>query len=260
MNLIRATGTCNACYLDGHYYKAVLDDLNIPNSELPILLQLSHDNDGNIHNFSFDNNQRPIQPGRNNYLRLVISSETVKHSTLLIINDDTVTWWNPKRNHQTDFSKRLHAQIKTLVKEYILSSGTTRTVRELDIAVPHVNKCHGKSGYCTAYVLKYAICRELGVEFTPEIEGFIREVINRYPKPITDDIEYDFSPMGGLVGGLAGGLIGGAVAGTGGALTGALLGGVVGGSSRHSKSETKCTSKWKPQYQISSHSISESRI
>lgn len=240
MDLLQATGTCNVCYLDGSYFNAVLNDYGIPTSETPIVMNILHDDSGNVDNFTIDTSSRPVIPDRNNYFRLVVVSKTVRHSTLLIINNNTASWWNPKRSNDSSFSRRLHAQLKTLIREYVFSSGMSFNEIPININAEKKPNC----GFCNAYVLKYVLCTELGINFTPSVEGFMCEIIKKYPKPTTDDIEYDFSPMGGLVGAAAGGL----VAGPTGLLAGGLLGGLIAGHS-----------KWAPQYDTRSHSISESR-
>lgn len=254
MELLTASGDCNSNYLEGGYFDSVLSAHQIPHSEQPIILSLDYDIDGNVlaYQFTVDkpidyvNNSLPI------YIRLVIQSKLIRHSTLMIVVGEDVLWWNPRQYHQTQFSQRLHSQIKTLVREYIKNNGLTH-LEDIDHPVPsihHVLKDQ-LSGYCTAYVLKYALAHFMGL--SPDdgtITGFTREVENNYNTPLTSDIEYDFSPSGatsGLVGGaLVGGLIGGGPGLVAGATAGALFGGLF------SKHDT-IQSKWLPQYSTVMH-------
>lgn len=252
MELTNASGDCSSCYLEGEYYDSVLSSFGVPHHTKPIILHLEHNRNGDVSSYEFQvDGSEPTDQILPTYVRLVIQSNLIRHSTLLIIIGNDVLWWNPRQHHPTEFLQRLHAEIKTIIRDYISRSGL-KHLQDINLKVPSITKCgKGKSGFCTAYVLKYALCHFFGLDFdTGTITGFTREVENSYPSPSYSDIEYDFSPGGMATGVLGGGLIGGALAGGPGLLAGATAGALVSGI--FSKNDQ--TSKWIPQYTTRMHS------
>jgi hypothetical protein len=288
MDIINATGDCESCYLDGAYFAPVLRDFHVATPDTPIVMNVEHDEKGNVLRYEFADADKPVVQDRLNFIRIVIHSESIRHSTLMIVDPrlGTCSWWNPRDSHPTDFSRRLHSQLKTFVFEMMRRSGFT----PYEISVDGIE--HGSAprcqeyGYCTAYVLKYVISNVLGLHFNPSnIKGFVREIERRYEKEGERDVEYDFTPaftssnssafVGSIVGSNAldhndgaapalvgaglGGLAGGLVAGPVGLVAGGLAGGLVGAglSSAHDKQEgvpsKKIVCNWRPTYSPKHH-------
>lgn len=261
--LLTSTGKCKGCYLDGTYFNQVLEKAGAASSTSALTINLEHSTEGIVSKYQISSNITGFTPEVFNYVRVVVDTPTVKHSTLLIVNPVTSEcfWWNPRKGyHLTDFSKRLHSQVKTILFEYINSSGNYN-MKEIHVVVPNVirESCNneGKYGFCTAYVLKYALCHHLGADFTPSnIEGFVKGIEDNFPsvEEGEEDIEYDFSPGGAGLGVLGGVAIGGLLGGSAGAVAGGIAGGLF-GSGAFSKQE----SKWLPRHNIKSHSANECR-
>lgn len=275
MELISSKGNCKSCYLDGGFFAKILKENNQIASASPIIMKINHSEDGVIKDFEIRGSSDPLILGRINYYRVVLESPVIRHSMLLIVNPDNwkCMWWNPRKtagvvsrregtekpslrkDHPTDFGKRMHAQVKTILYDYIKKSAGPFSIEEITTEVPHVirDNCGGKYGYCTAYVLKMALCNSLGVKFdTSNITGFVKAIEEKYEPIESDDIEYDFSPMGAVAGGLGGAAIGGLVGGAGGLAAGGLIGGLAGGS-LFSKNDLH-KSNWLPRYNTTSYS------
>jgi hypothetical protein len=128
--------------------------------------------------------------------------------------------------------KEAHKEAKSLLMEYFDSIGFHHFVTIKEV-VPNIHSdgC-SRSGFCNAYILKYALDLYSNRGFDPSsIEKFSQDIERDYKMELPvgpPEIEFG-DGTAPLLGGLGGALVGGMVAGPGGALVGGLTGAAVGG-------------------------------
>ncbi len=243
MELLNGKGNCKSTHLDGIYFREILRENGIATSDKPIILAIHHDENDVLQSYCLEKDVGGSNHGKFYYYRVVIHSPRLRYSTLCIINPEELTceWWNPRKYD----SMRFHAQIKTIIYEYIRSLGDF-TIKEIEY------KIHEKHTFTTLYALKYALCHSFGIEFDHNnITGMMSVIEAKYPYVVTEDIEFDntrdspdnqnskIDNVGlGILGGAAvGGLLGG---GTG-MLAGGLVGGIVGANISSKNDDGVCT-------------------
>jgi hypothetical protein len=218
------------CYFDRRYFEIVLRDHGFTNLlSAPIYLTLTKTG------YSFDSNGVLSNLDRITFGCLVIRSEQINHTTLVIIDPKMkcCSWWNPCFSSSPimlEITRRAIEPIQLFFRDYEFY-----WIKELVEDVVMEN-CPDGSGFCNAYVLKYALDLHLDrdwnfsniVQFAHDVEKHYKHLL---PK---SNPEVEFGGPGGpgglLVGGLGGALVGGALAGPGGALVGGLTGATVGGA------------------------------
>jgi len=247
LNTYKNYPTTKSCYLDGKYFNRVFarypgliqEPLNITivkrrsykNLETYLELETyeSFEYSGHMNYTSIDQNL----PG---LLRVIINTPSGRHSNLLIINYESGTVYR----YEPDTTNNLyHDSINKLILEYL---GSYLNVDKIyDIPSPVVNnynpKCTSnqiKSGFCVAYVIKYAYDYLNGREYDPsDILKFSSAVETIYgPLVGAPDVEYglidgdqNLNKNNAMVGGLGGAAIGGLMMGT---PAGLLVGGLSG--------------------------------
>lgn len=197
--------------MDGRYFNKVLEEYEglIPN---PLYLTIT-DSDVQAKMESSHLTMDVL-----NVMRVVITTPKMRHSTLLVIDPCEMMywWWNPRVG---DSNLRLHTQCRLLIKQYMGKFGTFAE-RAIEEPIAH-------SGYCNAYVLKYALSLALGEEYEEgSIITFAREVEANYAVTGPPELEYEFG--GAAIGAIGGLILGGAIAGPLGLVVGGAAGAVAG--------------------------------
>ncbi len=238
----------SSCYLDGRYFNLVF--ANYPGLiKNPLIVQINDDSQNS--GVKLGAYMERTEPNNNdiNLIRVMVETITTdfvtdfagaapvrkmtgRHSNLLLVNNlkKRIYWFQPgEHGHQQKIQKMLLKYLSKYYPQYLL--------------VPMDPMFQGEetpgcttSGFCVAYVIKYAYDTLKAVEPKYEdIRKFTSKIENTYG--ILDhrnaDIEYglfgDDNKLGGvLLGGLGGAAIGTVV--TGGSPTGAIVGGIAGGT------------------------------
>lgn len=214
-----------SCYLDGRYFNKVLGDYEGTVLE-PLRIALA--NGGQQYNWALAD-IKITNPQLPQLMRLIISTPETKHSNLLVLDvmNKRLFRFEPYERNKMLYYNQVNQILAVLFPEYELFELAT------PISEPAVNMDCMKSGYCVAYIIKYALDYLGGNQYDPsDIKRFAQAIQSEYG-PLDErnpDIEYgDGSPLlGAGLGGLVGLGIGGAIAGPGGALIGGLGGGVLG--------------------------------
>lgn len=216
----------NSCYLDGRYFNAVF--CNHPGLIAnPLYIHI----DENMNVSSILPNSFFLKE-HIGLLRVIITSNTIRHSMLVILQDDI------KSAHIYDPDVHNNPNLHTIVVDSIIKYlSNFLNYKFFDVVTSHpmetpIIGCE-KTGFCNAFVIKYAYDFLNNVNFkASSIEGirkFMCAIESNYELPPgVPDIEYDWS--GSQIVGTAGG----AAIGAGiGALTfgwpGALILGGLGG-------------------------------
>lgn len=228
--------------MDRRYFEVVLLNNGCKTLLKPLYLTLIEDGNGGATDWSVNWEYSIIDPYKTSIGCLVIRSQFMQHTTLVFVDPQRmeVHWWDPFKLKVNDF-------IVDTLRSYFAKYGFTVFKQLTEEAPPVCNKGCIKSGFCNAYVLKYALDWHYGRKFnSSNIIEFVNGIEEDYQDLLPDgEPEVEFGPGDGmLLGGLGGVLVGGAVGGVGGALvggaTGALLGGALGNVRNYSRADAMC--------------------
>jgi hypothetical protein len=218
----------DSCYLDGRYFNLVLSDypglirnpiyLKIKENQTEILIDIDTTevmiNDHNI----------PL------IFRMIIETHTsnnhkMRHSNLLIYHNKILYRYEPHGVGLSDHDQYIDA----ILTQYFRNTFECELLNINAPVIPEYNQNCFKSGYCVAYVLKYAYDYINGRDYDPsEIKRFVKCVETNYNLPIGDpDIEYGKTEST-LIGAAGGAVLGGIVGGPTGLVLGGLGGGAIG--------------------------------
>jgi len=143
---------------------------------------------------------------------------------------------------RSEKEEQLNAVAKTLLNDYLqLYDSISFSQIDMPAYGNNTNTRCNVSGYCTAYIIKFAKDVIDQNEFSfddfdaPSYADEIRETYSNVDPAVELDVAYGTDMSGTTLGAIGGAAIGGAVGGPVGMLGGALLGGAIGGSSRHTK-------------------------
>lgn len=225
------------CYLDGRYFNKVFEKYpGLITSPLEINIYKDKNEKGmrykNTMNVSKINNAYP------GLLRVVIKTPESRHSNLVIIDykGQKIFRYEPEGINSPYFS-----EINQIIENYLdMYIDFDMYVINEPAAIMSNPKCENrniKSGFCSAYIIKYAYDYLNGLKYdSSEILRFATAVESIYG-PLNggnEDIEYGLGDgintrnvgIGALGGAALGGLMTG---GAGGILAGGLAGGAIGG-------------------------------
>ena len=248
-----------SCYLDGRYFNLVFQ--NYPGLvKNPLTVQVNvgpngvgsnnddvkvgiymeptqvNPNDINLIRVIIVTNVTRMHNTNNPANRNLLTEQLERHSNLLIVNNEKrrIYWFQPGDYvYQQKIQKMLLKYLMKYYPDYLLVPVDPMILNE---------KTPGckRSGFCVAYVIKYAYDLLNGVEPNyKNIRRFAGKIEKMYGKldPNGADVEYglfgsdgsgDNKLGGALLGGLGGAALGTVV--TGGSPTGALTGGLLGGT------------------------------
>lgn len=211
-----------SCYLDGRYFNKVFE--NYPGLlSNPLYIHIHKNEITSYMTNTLFNTEI-------NLLRVVITSDTIRHSVLVIIDHqaETILIYDPDTYHP-----ELHKIIVDNVTNYF--DYDYNIIDDEIVITTKIPKYCKKSGLCNALVILYAY-RYLMNEYVTNddiihIRNFMNAIEENYTLPPgTPDIEYlsdnNLLFIGG--GALTGGAVGAAVGGPYGAIAGAGLGGLGG--------------------------------
>lgn len=233
----------SSCFLDGRYFNEVFH--KYPGLIVkPLNIFLITDNIKYNGKVEYQSYMNPVTLDQSypNLLRVIITTQDKqgkiysRHSNLVIID-----WTNNKvyRFEPSPEKSIYHDQINQIIQEY-LGKYLTFEMYELENPLqkaeinPVCVEARFKSGYCVAYIIKYAHDYLTGRQYNPShIRRFSALIEKKYGPldPREADIEYGLFGEGDrtgptLLGGLGGAAVGGILTGSAG---GALLGGIGGG-------------------------------
>ena len=225
-----------SCYLDGRYFNKVF--ARYPGLVIsPLNIYIIRDRMSGDLSYRTHMNEAHINNAYPGLLRVIINTPEGRHSSLLIIDyrNAKIFRFDPYGRNSPYFD-----QVNSVIEKY-LDTFLNFQLYIIDDMVPQVyNPRCDVSGYCLAFVIKYAYDYLNRRPFDgSEIMRFANVVEQTYgPLPVEGkDVEYGLfgndNPDQGrnaTVGLLGGALIGGAIAGPGGALLGAAGGGLIGAS------------------------------
>lgn len=239
----------SSCYLDGRYFNKVFAEYpGLIETPLTIQFQSVTDPGSTEEKFHIDAymKQGVVKPNIYTLIRIVIESEVTvngqttkeRHCGLMLIDPSKyqIYWLDPAHyQHKARVARAL-----TQYNGYFLDKFVIVPV-DIDDELEKNPDCQ-ISGFCNAYVIKYAYDVVLGDEPSfKDIRRFAGKIEEYYGQldPNGADIEYglfdnqnnDNQGRNVLIGGLGGALLGGALTGSvGGALVGGLGGGLIGGA------------------------------
>jgi len=216
----------NSCYLDGRYFNKVFNSYPglIRN---PLRIHIAKSGKEVMVGADMEN----TQINNRNYLgllRVIIETPHSRHSNLLIINyqEKKIMWFEP-------YEHGFISEVKKTIKRYlgIYFDFKVQRVTQVIVKGEEVTPGCERSGFCMAYVIKYAYDTVLNQPFDgSEIRRFASCIESKLG-PLTEgnaDEEYGWldEPQNRnlVIGGLGGAAIGGLVGGP----TGFLVGGAVG--------------------------------
>lgn len=237
----------SSCYLDGRYFNLVFRDYGglIPN---PLIVSVYETDKDTYMNMEMEPTN--IDFNYTGLMRVIIKTSRSLHSALLIINhvNRIATLYDPLTHKHNELVRSLvESYLKIYLPTYrveLVSNSAASNIRTPYVTVsqhstgntstrPENNPNCLVSGYCNAYVIKYAYDYLLGKPFDGrDIKQFAACVENFYGKLEGEpEIEYgDGNVFGGiLLGSLGGAAIGGLVGGGRGVLPGMAIGGLTGG-------------------------------
>jgi hypothetical protein len=209
-----------SCYLDGRYFNQVFASYPGLIREALTIKIIGETYTAKMPKCAVNHNYDGL-------LRVVIEAEGVRHATLVILDHQTQTgyWFEP-------FSSSLDGDLAKIIAQYI-----GYQIVQVPHHAPKVKNANcDRSGFCTAYCIKYAhdYLHDKPFDLT-KIKSFSSCVENKYVcgKGKVDKCYGLFDGnrgVGTLIGAGAGALIGGPLlgGGVGGALGGAALGGLGG--------------------------------
>jgi len=224
----------DSCYLDGRYFNIVLGRMYEGVVRKPLKVKITRGLDGSFEYASVSMKHSVIREDTPNIIRVIIEATKIRHSALLIVNikERNVWFWNPKSYHG---ESELDKLIVDRIRNYISHSLGRINFIVVDHPVPVVNSPQGcsVSGYCNAFVIKYASDWIEGKKIDlSHIRRYTYMIESHYKNYLTGepDVEYD-ALKGALIGGGIGlgvGVLAGAVGGPGGMLLGGTIGGLTG--------------------------------
>ena len=205
-----------SCYLDGRYFNEVFCKYPGLIKE-PLCIYLGR--------AGFDATMPPtkINKSHKGLLRVIIKTDHARHSTLAILDHSNkrAYWFEP-------FSSSFDLIIQSIIEKYIGYHVIRVPHQASNLTNPN---CGGESGFCNAYVIKYAYdyLNDQPIDLTM-IKSFASRIEEEYLLVRGEpDITFGWldnpTNRNALIGGLAGAGIGGLAFG---GLGGALLGGGVG--------------------------------
>jgi hypothetical protein len=219
------------CYLDGRYFNLVFQ--TYPGLvRTPIRIFIGKSGDKTFKGIEA-NNIRLSDMVSFNIIRIIIETPHAKHANLLIVDRNAKMgyWFDPRSSPYGKGIKKLLSNTVGL-QFGIRIKKVNKDIAPQDSDEPKEG-C-SISGFCMAYVIKYAYDFLRGTVFdSTDIQRFAAKVESIYgPLPEEGkDVEYDWTNQQAtntLLGGLGGAVIGGAIGGPTGALLGAGAGGLAG--------------------------------
>ncbi len=210
----------NKCYLDGRYFNLVFEDYEGLIKD-PLYVIITDDNIEVLFN-TFD--QKIFNMPRFLLMRVVIISENTKHANLLIFDKDNNVCYrfDPHRNMH---GFELHRLIDESIQDYLNISFNFKLYNINVDFDPEFNEDCDISGYCVAYIIKYAYDFLLDRSFDPyDIRRFANKIESEYEDLLDineePDVEYGIfddprirnAAIAGGISALAGGLLGGSLA------------------------------------------------
>lgn len=214
------------CYLDGRYFNLALAGYKELHS-FPLIIRVTEQKEQYKVDVSIKKLPNP-QPGEVKLVKCVFEYHNyqkveIRHSNLLMFYHDTIYRFDPSGYDKLP-------QLSLLIQKLF-----DKSVIEIDPGsyIPENNPRCERSGFCNAYIIKYALSWLNNVKYDPSgIIIFSKGIIKNYNKLLrgSPEIEYDISnsTAGLIIGGLAGAGIGGLVGGVPGALIGGAGGAALG--------------------------------
>ena len=194
-----------SCYLDGRYFNMVLADYPglIKEPMYIVIKQIKSYNTKSLREKVYVN-IKPVQPDTKHpgILRLIIDTPKGRHCNLLILDYESGTLFRfePLGNTETYFSK-VNDLLEDVFPDFELDN---IHVDFEDTVLDEKNPNCRTSGFCTAYVLKYALAFISGKDYDPHsIRKFVAHVERKFgPLPKgNEEIEYGNRGYGGGYGG-----------------------------------------------------------
>jgi hypothetical protein len=217
------------CYLDGRYFNKVFSRYPGLVAE-PLEINIFK---GNKYNVKM--NGVKINSNYPGILRVIITTPTDRHSNLLILDYEGEKIF---RFEPLGMDAPYYDEIDNIICDY-MSQYMDNTVQSINTEINNDKNIHcgDKSGFCVAYVIKFAYDYLNGRNYDPShILRFANKIQSIYPlnEGMIDE-EYGFmgdgkgrnTLLGGLGGGVLGGVLGGPVGLVAGAVGGSVLGNVL---------------------------------
>lgn len=222
------------CYLDGRYFNIMLEEYK----ELhpyPLYVRITDNDDSKMR---LDMKMTRLPPkGVTKVFRLIFEYYNrdkceIRHTNLIISINNELYRFDALGYSYLSFVSPLVAKFFNMKINDVAVS----------YVVPENNPKCAKSGFCNAYVIKYALSWLKNVKYDPSnIIKFAKSIVKRHRYKLTGepDIEYGLNgtTTGLLIGGLAGAGVGGLLLGWPGALIGGALGAAGGAAVGYSVSK-----------------------
>ena len=202
-----------SCYLDGRYFNLVLKEHPglLENPLHIVIKEMKSYNTKEVKEKIFVNmRESKINTSVTGLLRLVIETPKSRHSNLLILDyvNQKVYRFEPLGSTAPYFEKvnRLVEDYLSMFFDFDLEVIDLEFDEILDEKNPHCKK----SGFCTAYIILYALAYLTKKDFEPSnIRKFANKVEKQYGHLLTGREEIEFGHYGGGGGGGRGGGFGG---------------------------------------------------
>lgn len=176
----------NICYMDGRYWNEVLKDYpGLVKEPMYIIIREKKSRETGmmeekIH-FRFDVKSNTNDSNLPLLARLIIQTPKSRHCNLLIITPEKLYRMEPLTDQYTE-------KIDEILEDFFFE----HDLETIEFSLNEKNDKCEESGFCTAYVLMYALAFINGEDFNPsEVRKFVRQVEENYSLPEGEpEIEY----------------------------------------------------------------------